>query len=469
MEKFSEFRIVSMERNICIGSVYFNKHMLINQSKVASYFELYFAKNVARDLTPYLYGNVPSLSYDKIFADYIMRKIGAMAECMYEEATYNQQDKNRSYSGFLIDHEENKRVLKYIITCKLLLVYYSGMVHLYSVSTAETKLEKLMYEAALYWKVDDVFDYIITRGEKIKEPEKEKSNNSPRVPSFTTFIDNNEEEKKEPQYKDDYEYNRNKEITLFQSILKYSMFFSGAISIRGILLNTYRNAYDRFEQINYDLNNPNFNILNIIKDTMLKISMVKLDLDVKDKVLKSLQKIMDDEMFKEENLFINMQSALEYSEHNRPNHTCEKLINAYKDKYSFTGKVYHGFRDRYGYKRSAEDILKDYKDGFISCSKDIRVARNFANSDYEEDCRGFGGVIEIMIKEEDVAIDIEQILRDEYAKNSMLYCRLFDCYIKEREVLVKMPVISYNVLYRDEVEKIIRETYEKEKESKEEA
>lgn len=468
MEKFSDFRILNVEKNICPGSIYFNKRTLHNQGRIASYFELYFAKNITKELSPYLYGNVQESSYDRLFEDFIMRKIGAMGECMYEEKFYNEKAENVDYNGFKLDHEENKKMLKFTITCKLLNVYYSKLVHLYSINVAEAKLEKLMYEASLYWKVDDIFDYIITRGEKItEEPTPEPKQQEGGIEFVQPYKLN--KKKEEPKFKDDYNYNRNKEIALFQTILDQTLFCDSNSSLKGRLLSQFRSNYDRFDRLNYDLNNPNFNVLNIIKDSMLKISMVKMDLEVKDKVLRSLQKIMDDEAFKEEKTFINIQSVLEYNGR-RPNKTCEQLIENYSKTHGYVGKVYHGFRDRDGFRKSAEDILKDYKEGFISCSKDIRVAKNFAMG-YDDDgySTQFGGVIEMIIKEEDVAIDIEQILKDEHDKNSLLYGRLYDAYIREHEVLLKLPVITYNVLYRDEVNKIIQDIEMKEKIKKEEA
>lgn len=464
MKKFSEFRINNMIRNACEGSIYFNKNMMMGYNKIANYFDIYFASGIRQELDKYIFNRGDVKVYNELFSELIMRKISAMGEMVYDENN-NGFNSNNNYGK--VDHDENRKMIKYFITCNLIMVYYSNLVKCCSIVEAERRVERLMYEAAIYWKVDGVLDYVVTRGEVITNNEVKENDNNGKNKAPLTYNNNME---REILYNDDYDYGESKEKSLFKTILSRNITYCHNMNIKRNILDTFRNFNDMYERERAVRCNANFEVLNIIKESMLQIGMMKMDLGVKDKVLKSLQKIKDDAIFNEEKTYLDMKDVLEYEENNRPNHKCEKIIEAFKDDYQFTGKVYHGFTDRWHSGNSAENVLKGYVEGFISCSKDIRIARNFATmKSYDDISKGdisYGAVLEINITEEHVAVDIEEILKEQYAKNSNMYGRLYDSYIREKEVLVKLPVVTYNVLHKDEVERIIKDLEENENEQK---
>lgn len=468
--KFSDFRLTYMERNTFEGSVYFNKNAMIGYNRLANYFDIYFATGVRQSLDKFLFNHGDMQIYNNLFDEAIMRKINAMGEMIYDENNNFANVKND------IDHDENKKLVKFIITCNLLPVYYSKLVSYCSIIDAEKRLEKLIYEAALYWKVDDILDFIVTRGKlKDKKPTNIRDNMTSSYPEnnqggFANTYKSNTNEILE--YDDDYDYNRAKERTLIRTLLKYNVTYCHNFSVKKNLLEHYRTNCSVHKLENEYHNEPNFLALSMIKDTILNISMLNMELETKDKLLKSLNKIVDSEDFTDERTFLNLKAVLEYQENNRPNHKCDKIVSMFKDDYPFTGKVYHGFSDIYNYGNSPTNVLRRYVEGYISCSKDIRVARNFARmKEFDEKSKGVrvcdGAVLEINITEEHVAVDIEQILADQNIRNEKLYSRLYSNYIKEREVMVKLPVVTYNILHKDEVERRIREIEDKEEKEKE--
>lgn len=456
MRKFSDFRIIYMENNTCEGSVYFNKQSMLNYNRIVNYFEIYFANGIKTELDKFIYNNSDLTIYQELFSEPILRKIGTMGELVYDE-------NNNGFNGDKkIDHEENKKLIKFIITCNLINVYYSKLVKYCSIDNAERRVERLMCEAAIYWKVDHIIDYIATRG---KEKENKKENKEESKPMLKKPYN------EEREYEDDYEFSRLKMKALYTAITNMNITYCHNINIKNNLLLRYRSNTMFYEKRYGYHNNQKFNVMNIIKKSIMDISLLNLDLDVKDKILKSLSKVLDDPSFDDEKLFMDMKDVLEYSEHNRPNYKCDKIVDKFKDTHSYTGKVYHGFVDRWGGSLTADNILKSYREGYISCSKDIRIARNFAcMNTYSEQSSGVicsGAVLEINISEKDVAIDIEKILKDQYLNNSYLYDRLYDNYMKEKEVMLKLPCLSYNILHKDEVDRLVRQVEEEEKKANE--
>lgn len=462
MKKFSEFRIVYMENNTCEGSIYFNKQSMLRYNKIVNYFEMYFGSGIRPELDKYIFHHGDMSIYTTLFDDFILRKIGAMGELIYDE------NNNGFSNDKSIDHEENKKLIKFMITCNLINVYYSKLIRLCSIDNAERRIERLMCDAAIYWKVDDIIDYIITRGEEKEVKKAEKDNKIPKLNEPMKPLQYNNDEK---EYEDDYNLSSLKMKALYTAITSLHLSYRHNTNVKNTILLRYKSNVEFYEKRYGYHNNQKFNVMQIIKKSIMDISMLNLDLDVKDKVLKGLSKVLDDPTFDDERLFNDMRDVLEYTEQNRPNYKCDKIVERFGNSYKFKGKVYHGFVDKWNGNLTADEVLRNYKEGFISCSKDIRIARNFAYmNSCEPDSSGrlcTGAVLEINISEEDVAVDIESILKDQYKTNSELYSRLYDNYIKEKEVMLKLPFVSYNILRKDEVDILVRQIEEKERQENE--
>lgn len=460
MRKFSDFRIVYMENNICENSIYFNKQSMLRYNRIVNYFELYFANGIRPELDKYIHFNEDMSIYTTLFNEVILRKISAMGELVYDENNFGFNDDKS------INHEENKKLIKFMITCNLINVYYSKLIRYCSIDGAERRIERLMCEASIYWEVDNIIDYIITRG-KEKESKKDEKADNVKINVTPTKTAYGCQYNVEKEYDDDYNLSSLKMKALYTAITSLNISYCHNINVKNSILLRYRSNIDFYEKRYGYHKNQKFNVMQIIKKSIMDISMINLDLDTKDKILKSLSNILDDPTFNDERLFNDMKDILEYSEHNRPNYKCDKIVERFIEGYNFTGKVYHGFVDKWNGNLTADEILKSYKDGYISCSKDIRIARNFAYMNTYESNSGSlcpGAVLEINITEKDVAIDIEKILKEQYKSNSELYSRLYDNYIKEREVMLKLPFVSYNILRKDEVDILVRQIKEKERE-----
>lgn len=121
---------------------------------------------------------------------------------------------------------------------------------------------------------------------------------------------------------------------------------------------------------------------------------------------------------------------LDYDNGDRPEDICEELMIEYGQYYNI--KLFHGSTSPY------DDIRKDYR-GFVSCSRDIEVAKTFSEYNYNldtEECWKNGSIV--LIQGPIFAVNISQLIEDCYIHltHNVIAEYIYNAYYTEDEFLV---------------------------------
>ena len=193
-----------------------------------------------------------------------------------------------------------------------------------------------------------------------------------------------------------------------------------------------------------------YSLYEAIRDLKTELLCKNMDEVLKEKMLSKLNELINDNDFDDINEYNELKSILMYGGE-RPVDKSKKLMERYCDieKYKYKGVVYHGF---YNVEGTVDVIgaLRYYENGYISCSKDINIAKSFSHT---YDSGLFGGILEIYVDDDIEAIDVEKILKDEFDKSQNIYKELYNNFIHEKEVLIKMPIKKFKYISPSDYER----------------
>ena len=193
-----------------------------------------------------------------------------------------------------------------------------------------------------------------------------------------------------------------------------------------------------------------YSLYEAIRDLKTELLCKNMDKALKERMLSKLNELINDNDFDDINEYNELKSILSYGGE-RPVDKSEKLMERYGDieKYKYKGVVYHGFHNVEG-TIDVIGALRYYENGYISCSKDINIAKSFSHT---YDSGLFGGILEIYVDDDIEAIDVEKILEDEFNKSQNIYKKLYNNFIHEREVLIKMPIKKFRYISPSDYER----------------
>lgn len=437
--KWNEFTWVRKVEYYSEESMFYNKRLLGSLLRTVNYFEHGFCNSAqtqrlggklfnGRDVKELLNGE----SFKILFTDSMLRRIEVMADYIYDEGAYTIRKEN-----IKTNHERNLKVSTVIILFELFTYYSQALVNLTNAKHADQIAKRCYYEIIMYCEAGEYFDEIITRGNELYDKSMKE-------------ID--------PKYKGDkYAWDEEREFILFAEAIRRNITNSYTYDMITVLASVYSHRIGKtaFELERFK---PESVAHEIIKKCILDLNSLSLDMTVKNRMMNKLNSLFEESIFDKEREAELVRAALIYANNRRPTMKCEKLFNTNKEKYDYKGIVYHGFRD-IGYGVNPRKLLEEYHDGFISCSKDLAIAAEFSGyndiQDMDQGHKYNDGlyVLEILIDENVDAIDIEKLLEDSYKKHPGKYETMYKSYIREKEVLLKLPMVSYNILSQDEVEK----------------
>lgn len=441
--KFKDFRMVNVLNFAIPDSAFFNKRIINHQQRMFVYFENYFSDNNTEMALYTMMQNTEHNSFK--LNPIVLRKINLFSDFINDE-----NDNSNNYNprrGFIeVNVIDNKKLSRFLTSCQLLSVYIARAISGSPAVFADEAFTKLFYKLASHYNVLELLDKVIYyKGNYHNQDEKKEIDEGIPI-TVGEWKHQNEDE-----IKIDYDFNKNKEIALIQTVLttKPIMRFPSS-SLINILGNDYsgRLEYDSYEF----LEKGKCEIYKKLKKMIIDINILSDQFINKDKIIDTISSLINDKEFEDVREYDSMNAVLNYYDE-RPVYKSEELMKKYKDneKYKFKGVVYHGFKNRGGYTNNPVEVLSKYENGFISCSKDIKIASNFA----DDNGGSFGGVIEIYIDDSVEALDIEKILKDDYEASQSKYKFLYDSFIHEQEVLVKMPINKFRYLTPDRVTQII--------------
>ena len=443
--RFKDFRMLNVLNFAIPDSSFFNKRIINYQQRMFVYFENYFSDNKT-DMA--LYDMMQRTSHNRFNLNpTVLKKINLFSDYINDESDINNfQPRSINLE---INDKNNKKLARFLTSCQLLSVYVARAINGSPAAFADEAFTKLFYRLASHYDVLDLLDKVIYyKGNYHSQDEKKEIDNG--IPITAT-----EWKQKhgigDDEVKIDYDFNKNKEIALIQTVLttKPVVRFQSS-SLINLLGNDYSG---RLEHDSYEfLEKGKCEIYKKLKKMIIDINILSDQFINKDKIIDSISKLINSKEFEDVREYNNMNAVLNYYDE-RPLYKSEELMEKYKDnkKYKFKGVVYHGFKNRGGYTNNPVEVISRYENGFISCSKDIQIASNFA----DDNGGSFGGVIEIYIDDDIEALDIEKILKDGYDASQSKYKFLYDSFIHEQEVLVKMPINKFRYLTPDRVAEMI--------------
>lgn len=427
-------------------SLYLNKGRLQAILRTVNYFENGFlSSSEAQKIGRLMYAQTLRVEEieEMILSRRLKRRIHTMADYVYDELRYCEPNEKEK-----INDELNINFNHICLSLQLLTFYSQGIVRRMSGIEADRELVKAYYRIVRELGLCDFLD------ECLREANKDYIKNE--------YIFDKEDY-------DEFSYTPAHEYALFDKILRRNIINTYSFDSKKHLINSLSNTIGTYD-LNRQKYDPMNNVYNILKNTMIDISSSSIPLENKNKLVRALTNLASDTMFDEQKQLELMQSALVYHNNRRPVMKCNELFEKHKDKYKYKGVVYHGFVNT-GTMYTVKNELKNYyTDGFISCSKDIKTASLFAGMDeyndfYEhESHRAMTGyIIEILIDDEVEAIDLESLLVDMYNSSKATYRGLYKSYRKEKEVLLKLPIVSYRLLSPQEISKRLNESKDEEK------
>lgn len=434
MNSFSRFRMYHSLHYSNERSLFFDKETLRGADRLVNYFENHFVNQTCErrlsEIT--IMGRKGKIEIDEL----VLNRSDIMSEYLYDD--FQSEKTEKEYNSKLEFHDINLRIFKFTVACKLMTVYASSITSSTVPEDADRKIKRIYYKLIDRYNLAEVMDEIVYYGSNLHSPDKDKLT-------------------------PDYDYNEAKEDALFLLVLEEMSGNPVNADLQRDIAMVY-NRRVKYVSMKKLQTSDKFATLELIKNTMSELNTMSISLEMKNKIMRSLTEITEDEYFDYENNYSLISSALVYMFGQRPNNECQKLLDKYKDTHSYKGVVYHGFSDKQGKGRNIHQILRDYKDGFISCTKDLQVALKFADVDEIYGLGPHSGILEILVDENVENVDIEKLLQEKHDEApDKLYEDLYGYYIEEQEVMVKMPIISYNILSYNDVKKRLDEMKDKPK------
>ena len=324
--------------------------------------------------------------------------------------------------------DNDMELLKMVLAVKLSLLITSSFSRKQPVKNLDDYFIKLFYKIITRYGVGESLDEIIYNKGNLKE----------------NIVNDKSEEKQKIEL--DYDFNKDKEYAIITSILKININnITRYVEIKRLISNYYSSiigSYNIFTGRDLQFESK-YSLYEAIRDLKTELLCKNMDDDLKEKMLSKLNDLINDSDFDDINEYKELYSNLSYGGE-RPVYKSEKLMERYGDieKYKYKGVVYHGFHNVDG---TADVIgaLRYYENGYISCSKDINIAKSFSNTGISG---LFGGIIEIYVDDDMEAIDVEKILEDEFNKSQNIYKNLYNNFIGEKEVLIKMPINKFRYI-----------------------
>ena len=449
--KYNDFKMIDYSKNGRNDSKFYNMKNLSNNYKLVTYFINYFSNHKIMTVINRGKGEVDPYLFKNDLPDFIYKRIDVMTEYIIDEKT---NFFNSAAVDIVTKKDDNVELLKMVISVKIALMLTSSFSRKQPVKSIDEYFRTLFYKILTHYGVGEIIDDIILNKGNI---EKIIINNT----------NNKESEKQEKEL--DYDFNRDKEYAIMTSIINVNLNsidrYSNMKDSISIQYSSLIGSYNIMTGRDIQFENK-YSLYEAIRDLKTELLCKNLDEEFKEKMLSKINDLISDKNFDDVNEYKNLSSTLCYGGE-RPVDKSEKLMERYGDieKYKYKGIVYHGFHNVNG---TADVIgaLRYYENGYISCSKDIRIAKNFSNT-YESGL--FGGIIEIYVDETVEAIDIEKILEDEFNKSNNRYKDLYNNFIHEKEVLIKMPIKKYRYISPSEYERCYSKnkkysTYEPKKE-----
>lgn len=430
--KFNDFTLLDYSKNGRNDSKFYNMKNLSENYKVITYFLNYFSNpkimtliNHNGELDPYAFKNdLPNSIY---------KRIDIMAEYIMDEKTSSNGIRN------VIDitptKNYNMELLKTVLAVKLSLMITSSFSRKQPVEYLDDYFKKLFYKIITRYGVGEILDEIIYSKGILEE---------------TLANDKNDPKRKRDL---DYDFNKDKEYSIILSVLKVNLNnINPYIIIKNLISNYYSSMIGSYDIITgRDLQfESKYSLYEAIRDLRTELLCKNMDEALKERMLSKLNELINDNDFDDINEYNELKSILSYGGE-RPVDKSEKLMERYGDieKYKYKGVVYHGFHNVEG-TIDVIGALRYYENGYISCSKDITIAKNFSHT---YDSGLFGGILEIYVDDDIEAIDVEKILEDEFNKSQNIYKKLYNNFIHEKEVLIKMPIKKFKYISPSDYER----------------
>ena len=355
-------------------------------------------------------------------SEWLLFRLVALAK--YEYDRYEDIHKDNMYKLTHkpvdnVNHEENFKIYCLWFTIKTLSVFLSST---YTFMPKDKKMQDKLIIDLFYNMVrklncieimDDIINYILNKEESVEDFYNEVIEYSIISTLMIMPISN--------PYELDIKLHLSKHI-------KYDM-----RTFKDYTLSAYK-AYDKQYSTYAKLN-----------DLRYKLSADMSYFNLRDKFEKSL---FDFKLENFELLTLNdiAQEFVSFYDGYRDEKFIDVLLNKFGDKYKYIGKVYHGTRSNLNnINRPIEESVKTYVDGYISSSKDIKIAYEFSKfNDYVEgeQITHYGFVTEIDITEDMKAIDIHKLLLDLREELPDLTTWISDYFVNEQEVLIPAEYVQ---------------------------
>lgn len=429
--KFNDFTLVDYSKNGRNDSKFYNMKNLSENYKVVTYFLNYFSNPKIMKLINHN-GQLDPYAFKNDLPDSIYKRIDIMAEYIMDEKTASYDF--RPIIDITPTKDYNMELLKTVLAVKLSLMLTSSFSRKQPVEYLDDYFKKLFYKIITRYGVGEILDKIIYN-KGIGE---------------ISANDKNEQKQKRDL---DYDFNKDKEYAIILSVLKvYLNNINPRIDIKNLISNYYSSIIGSYNIITgRDLQfESKYSLYEAIRDLKTELLCKNMDEALKERMLSKLNDLINDNDFDDINEYNELKSILSYGGE-RPVDKSEKLMKRYGDieKYKYKGVVYHGFHNVEG-TIDVIGALRYYENGYISCSKDINIAKNFSHT---YDSGLFGGILEIYVDDDIEAIDVEKILEDEFNKSENIYKRLYNNFIHEREVLIKMPIKKFRYISPSDYER----------------
>ena len=430
--KFNDFTLVDYSKNGRNDSKFYNIKNLSENYKVVTYFLNYFSNPKIMTLINHN-GQLDPYAFKNDLPNSIYKRIDIMAEYIMDERTSFYDLKH--VVDITPTKDVNMELLKTVLSVKLSLMITSSLSRKQPVEYLDDYFKKLFYKIITRYDVGEILDEIIYSKGILEE-----------------ISGNNKNDQK--QKKDlDYDFNKDKEYAIILSVLKVNLdIINPRINIKNSISNYYSSMIGSYDIITgRDLQfESKYSLYEAIRDLRTELLCKNIDETLKEKMLSKLNELINDNDFDDINKYNELRSILSYGGE-RPVDKSKKLMERYCDieKYKYKGVVYHGF---YNVEGTVDVIgaLRYYENGYISCSKDINIAKSFSHT---YDSGLFGGILEICVDDDIEAIDVEKILKDEFDKSQNIYKKLYNNFINEKEVLIKMPIKKFKYISPSDYER----------------
>lgn len=422
--KFNDFTLVDYSKNGRNDSKFYNMKNLSENYKVVTYFLNYFSNPKIMTLINHN-GQLDPYAFKNDLPDSIYKRIDIMAEYIMDEKTASYDF--RPVIDITPTKDYNIELLKTVLAVKLSLMLTSSFSRKQPVEYLDDYFKKLFYKIITRYGVGEILDKIIyNKG----------------IGEISANDKNDQKQKRDL----DYDFNKDKEYAIILSVLKvYLNNINPRIDIKNLISNYYSSIIGSYNIITgRDLQfESKYSLYEAIRDLRTELLCKNMDEALKERMLSKLNELINDNDFDDINEYNELKSILSYGGE-RPVDKSEKLMERYGDieKYKYKGVVYHGFHNVEG-TIDVIGALRYYENGYISCSKDITIAKNFSHT---YDSGLFGGILEIYVDDDIEAIDVEKILEDEFNKSQNIYKKLYNNFIHEKEVLIKMPIKKFKYI-----------------------